>query len=106
MKAQLRRWATGVLHRISDAYRTVAALAGELPAGLQQPERTVKGRDTGHLDALDTRRAPALRDPTGRAYNRTAHLTLRRAMMQKWADYLDRQKQGADIIPLRPATAS
>ena len=35
----------------------------------------------------------AVRDPTGRAYNRTHHLEQRRGMMQKWADYLDELKQ-------------
>jgi len=36
--------------------------------------------------------AHAVRDPNGRAYNRTAHLAERRAMMQEWADYLDQLK--------------
>ena len=34
--------------------------------------------------------AHAVRDPNGRAYNRTAHLDARKEMMQKWADYLDK----------------
>jgi hypothetical protein len=34
----------------------------------------------------------AVRDPNGRAYNRTAHLAERRAMMQQWSDYLDKLK--------------
>ena len=34
--------------------------------------------------------AHAVRDPLGRAYNRTQHLAERTAMMQAWADYLDR----------------
>jgi hypothetical protein len=33
--------------------------------------------------------AYAVRDPLGRAYNRTTHLEERRRMMQTWADYLD-----------------
>lgn len=43
--------------------------------------------------------AHAERDPLGRAYNRTAHLPQRREMMQAWADYLDRIKNGATILP-------
>ncbi len=35
----------------------------------------------------------AVRDPNGRAYNRTAHLPERRKMMQQWADYLDELRQ-------------
>ncbi len=34
----------------------------------------------------------AVKDPNGRAYNRTAHLAERRKMMQQWADYLDQLK--------------
>jgi integrase len=34
----------------------------------------------------------AVRDPLGRAYNRTAHLSERKKMMQQWADYLDQLK--------------
>lgn len=33
--------------------------------------------------------AHAVKDPLGRAYNRTKHLPQRKEMMQKWADYLD-----------------
>ena len=33
--------------------------------------------------------AHTVKDPLGRAYNRTTHLPERREMMQKWADYLD-----------------
>jgi hypothetical protein len=44
--------------------------------------------------------AHAVRDPNERAYNRTAHLPERRKMMQQWADYLDKLKTGAEIIPI------
>lgn len=47
--------------------------------------------------------AHAVRDPNGRAYNRTKHLTERRKMMQAWADYLDKLKAGAEIIPITNA---
>ncbi len=36
----------------------------------------------------------SVRDPLGRAYNRTSHLAERKAMMQSWADYLDKLKSG------------
>ena len=44
--------------------------------------------------------AHAVRDPLGRAYNRTAHLPERRKMMQDWADYLDKLKASAEVLPL------
>lgn len=33
--------------------------------------------------------------------NRTSHLPQRIKMMQTWADYLDKLKAGAEILPLR-----
>ena len=45
----------------------------------------------------------AVRDPNGRAYNRTAYLPERRQMMQTWADYLDQLKTGAEVIPIHPS---
>lgn len=41
------------------------------------------------VDLIEHQLAHAVRDPNGRAYNRTAHLPARRSMMQRWADYLD-----------------
>jgi hypothetical protein len=45
--------------------------------------------------------AHAVPDALGTAYNRTKYLTQRQTMMQAWADYLDKLKAGADVIPLR-----
>jgi integrase len=50
-------------------------------------------------DYIEHQLAHAVRDPNGRAYNRTAHLVERRKMMQTWADYLDELKAGAVVIP-------
>jgi integrase len=47
--------------------------------------------------------AHAVRDPLGRAYNRTTHLPERRAMMQQWANYLDRLKATPEVIALKRA---
>jgi integrase len=51
-------------------------------------------------DYIEHQLAHAVRDPNGRAYNRTAHLVERRKMMQQWADYLDKIKVGAEVILL------
>lgn len=40
-------------------------------------------------DFIEHQLAHAVRDPNGRAYNRTAYLPERKKMMQDWADYLD-----------------
>jgi integrase len=54
------------------------------------------------VDLIEHQLAHRVIDPNGRAYNRTAHLPARQAMMQRWADYLDQLRSGAEVIPLRP----
>ena len=44
-----------------------------------------------------------LRDVNGRAYNRTAHPPARAAMMQRWADYLDKLRVGGEVIAFKAA---
>lgn len=48
-------------------------------------------------DFIEHQLAHAVKDPNGRAYNRTAHLDERKKMMQIWADYLDGLKTGAKV---------
>lgn len=52
------------------------------------------------VDLIEHQLAHAVKDPNGRAYNRTAHLPARREMMQTWADYLDGLKAGAKVLPM------
>lgn len=54
-------------------------------------------------DLIEHQLAHAVKDPLGRAYNRTQHLSERRRMMQTWADYLDGLRQGAKVIPFKTA---
>lgn len=49
------------------------------------------------VDLIEHQLAHAVRDPNGRAYNRTAHLPARRAMMQRWADYLDHLRSDVQV---------
>lgn len=52
-------------------------------------------------ELIEHQLAHAVRDPLGRAYNRTAHLPERHKMMQAWADYLDQIKQGnKKVVPM------
>jgi hypothetical protein len=55
------------------------------------------------VDLIEHQLAHSVKDPNGRAYNRTAHLPARRVMMQTWADYLDKLRIGAKVISLRGA---
>lgn len=43
-------------------------------------------------DLIEQQLAHSVRDPLGRAYNRTTFIAERKAMMQAWADYLDQLK--------------
>ena len=47
------------------------------------------------VDYIEHQLAHAVKDPLGRAYNRTTHLKERTEMMQAWSDYLDRLKLSA-----------
>ncbi|MFO7570520.1 MAG: integrase arm-type DNA-binding domain-containing protein, partial [Smithellaceae bacterium] len=46
-------------------------------------------------ELIEHQLAHTVKDPLGRAYNRTKHLDERRIIMQAWADYLDELKLGA-----------
>lgn len=47
-------------------------------------------------DLIEHQLAHAVRDPNGRAYNRTAHLSERKKMMQNWADYLEKLTESSE----------
>ncbi len=52
-------------------------------------------------EIIEAQLAHAVPDALGRAYNRTQYLEQRQDMMAKWADYIDRLRKGADVIPIR-----
>jgi len=63
--------------------------------GFRAMARTILDEVLGFRpDYIEHQLAHTVRDPNGRAYNRTAHLAERRKMMQAWADYLDELKAG------------
>ncbi len=45
------------------------------------------------------------RDQVAAAYNHATYLTERRAMMNGWADHLDKLRKGADVIPMTQRAA-
>jgi integrase len=74
--------------------------------GFRAMARTILDEVLGvRPDFIEHQLAHAVKDPNGRAYNRTAHLPERKKMMQQWADYLDKLKAGADVIPLHGTAA-
>lgn len=75
--------------------------------GFRAMARTILDEVLGFRpDFIEHQLAHAVRDPNGRAYNRTAHLAERKKMMQAWADYLDALRTGANVVPLRPASTA
>lgn len=56
-------------------------------------------------EVIEHQLAHKVPDALGSAYNRTKFLKERRAMMQLWADYLDKLKSGAEIIRLTAVRA-
>ncbi len=94
---------TGIL----AALRRMGYTSDEMTAhGFRAMARTLLDEVLGvRPDFIEHQLAHAVRDPNGRAYNRTAHLAERKKMMQQWADYLDMLKEGGKIIPLYGQTA-
>jgi integrase len=67
--------------------------------GFRAMARTIMDEVLGErVDLIEHQLAHAVKDPNGRAYNRTARLPARRLMMQRWADYIDAIKQGGKVI--------
>ncbi|MCV2348713.1 tyrosine-type recombinase/integrase [Paucibacter sp. Y2R2-4] len=56
-------------------------------------------------EVIEAQLAHAVGDALGRAYNRTQYLAQRQAMMQTWADYLDKLRQGAEVVPIQGRAA-
>ncbi len=74
--------------------------------GFRATARTILDEVLGvRPDYIEHQLAHAVRDPNGRAYNRTAHLPERKEMMQRWADYLESIKAGATVLTLSPKAA-
>ena len=72
--------------------------------GFRAMARTILDEVLGErVDFIEHQLAHTVKDPNGRAYNRTAHLSARKEMMQRWADYLDKLRIGAEVIQFKAA---
>lgn len=54
-------------------------------------------------DVIEAQLAHGKSGPLGMAYDRAEFMEQRRQMMQAWADYLDRLRDGAQVIPIKAA---
>jgi len=89
------------------ALRAMGITAEEMTAhGFRAMARTILDEVLGfRVDLIEHQLAHTVVDPNGRAYNRTAFLVERRDMMQRWADYLDKLKSGAEVIAFERGAA-
>ncbi|MEZ5477196.1 MAG: integrase arm-type DNA-binding domain-containing protein [Thiolinea sp.] len=91
---------------INQAIRRLGYEQDEMTAhGFRAMARTVLEEVLNYpIHIIELQLAHAVKDPNGRAYNRTVHLEKRMNMMQMWADYLDGLKEGGDILPFKLKT--
>lgn len=82
-----------------NAYKKMGYRQGEVTAhGWRATARTLLDEQLGFRpEVIEHQLAHTVRDPLGRAYNRTTYLDERRRMMQAWADYLDSLRASAEL---------
>jgi integrase len=84
-------------------YDTKTEMTGH---GFRAMARTILHEELGvDRDVIEHQLAHAVPDALGTAYNRTKFIKERRAMMQRWADYLDKLKAGTNVVALEPKAA-
>jgi len=82
-------------------YDTKTEITGH---GFRAMARTILHEELNQKpEVIEHQLAHQVPDALGSAYNRTKFLKERKAMMQLWADYLDRLKAGAKVIHLPAA---
>ncbi|MCM1128784.1 MAG: integrase arm-type DNA-binding domain-containing protein [Alistipes senegalensis] len=97
------RWVFTSTNRKTRHIAGGALLAAMRAVGIAQEEASVHGfravartlldEELGErIDIIEQQLAHTVKDPNGRAYNRTSYLPERKRMMQRWADYLDKLK--------------
>lgn len=84
-------------------YDTKTEITGH---GFRAMARTILHEELHHKpEVIELQLAHKVADALGSAYNRTKFIKERTKMMQEWADYLDKLKAGADVIPLHGSAA-
>lgn len=91
---------------LNAAMRRLGFSGDEMTAhGFRALARTVIVENLPDVDPewIEAQLAHSKKGPLGSAYDRAQYLRQRRQMMQTWADYLDRLRDGAQVIPFRAA---
>jgi integrase len=88
---------------ILAAYRRLGIAKEELTAhGWRAVARTLLHERLGFpAEAIEHQLAHRVPGTLGAAYNRTKFAEVRREMMQRWSDYIDRLRDGAEVLLLR-----
>lgn len=74
------------------------------PHGFRATARTILDEVLSFpIEHIEQQLAHRVKDPLGRAYNRTKHLSQRKDMMQCWADYLDCLEAGVEYVGRKTA---
>jgi integrase len=81
---------------LGDALRRIGYTPTEMHAhGYRAMARTLLDEQLHQpVHLIEHQLSHVVRDPLGRAYNRTSHLAERHRMMQDWSDYLDSLRDG------------
>jgi integrase len=87
---------------VRSALRRLGYTKDEMtPHGFRAMARTMAAERLGiSPEFLEAQLAHTVADTLGRAYNRTQFLEQRREVMARWADYIDRLRDGAQIIQI------
>lgn len=91
LNAALRRMDFGTDDHVAHGFRAMA--------------RTMMAQELKGIPAelVEAQLGHGKSGPLGSAYDRSEYLPQRFEVMQRWADYLDELRTGADVIPLRGA---
>jgi integrase len=87
---------------VNAALRAMGFPAEEVTGhGFRATARTLLAERLNVAEAvIEAQLAHTVADSLGRAYNRTQFVEQRVTMMQTWADYLDKLRQGGDVVAL------
>lgn len=75
------------------------------PHGFRATARTLMVENLSDVsaDVIEAQLAHGKSGPLGAAYDRAEFMQQRRELMRRWADYLDRLRQGGQVVPLQAA---
>jgi integrase len=85
---------------IRQALRTMGYANEDMSAhGFRTTASTLLNEQGWSPDAIERQLAHSPKDKVRAAYNRAAYMDERRRMMQSWADYLEKLRVEAEIVP-------